>query len=492
MPKATPGGGQSERSDLWIRPIGRPVTLAASRARIPLRYFDAPPHVRVTVRGTRDPAPSIPRATSNETIAVPPEVCSRVGRRSHHDRDVRSSSCRASCGDQRHLGSWCTASVSSKDPRGWERLLAARGASSFSVVTDPRAFCARTSHTRARAAVLRERRIARVVDARRDRRGAQRRSSRRCPRSNSEMRPRPGWRCRWRGVRIPSRRRRSVAGDDRSGARRSRAGAASAHRVQGPEELFAAPRTRSDLVVCYRMLAAAAAPQAIALARRLIAAVGDDGVGVYFGVVQPRGTPPTVRASLLDAGARARDERRCEPAARQARRRAVHSDERLRDRRDAGGVRGRGTESRACIAIERHADVDYAIAFARNAGLRSARARRARLNRGKAGRCRRGCVRRRDPRRGTRPPKTISRRSRHGITIWRSRSARRKRRRRCSRASAVLLQALRHRARDDGSRVRRRLRAGCRGYSRRWAAASSWRRFPHRPRIARELYAASR
>ena len=40
----------SERATLWVRPIGRDVTLTLA-GESPLRYFDAAPTVRVTVGG---------------------------------------------------------------------------------------------------------------------------------------------------------------------------------------------------------------------------------------------------------------------------------------------------------------------------------------------------------------------------------------------------------------------------------------------------------
>jgi len=62
----------SERADLWVRPVGRPVTLRIS-GESPLKYFDAPPHVRV-LAGDRELAAFDPAADFERTIELPDDV----------------------------------------------------------------------------------------------------------------------------------------------------------------------------------------------------------------------------------------------------------------------------------------------------------------------------------------------------------------------------------------------------------------------------------
>jgi len=67
----------SERSNLWIRPVGRPVTLHLLGEN-PLRYFDAPPHVRVTVGG-KEIGAFDPAGDFDQTIVVPPDLLEAAG-----------------------------------------------------------------------------------------------------------------------------------------------------------------------------------------------------------------------------------------------------------------------------------------------------------------------------------------------------------------------------------------------------------------------------
>ena len=69
----------SESSDLWIRPVGRPVTLRVTGEN-PLRYFDAPPHVRITVGG-REIGAFDPAGDFEQTIAVPADLIETAGGR---------------------------------------------------------------------------------------------------------------------------------------------------------------------------------------------------------------------------------------------------------------------------------------------------------------------------------------------------------------------------------------------------------------------------
>jgi hypothetical protein len=62
----------SERSDLWVRPVGRPVTLRLSGEN-PRRYYDAAPHVRVLI-GDREVAAFDPSADFDQAITLPADL----------------------------------------------------------------------------------------------------------------------------------------------------------------------------------------------------------------------------------------------------------------------------------------------------------------------------------------------------------------------------------------------------------------------------------
>jgi hypothetical protein len=62
----------SEKAELWVRPIGRPVTLRVS-GESPLRYFDAAPRVRVLV-GDREVAAFEPAGDFEAPIELPPDL----------------------------------------------------------------------------------------------------------------------------------------------------------------------------------------------------------------------------------------------------------------------------------------------------------------------------------------------------------------------------------------------------------------------------------
>ena len=62
----------SERAELWVRPIGRAVTLHLE-GESPRTYFDAAPHVRV-LAGDREIASFDPSADFEQTITVPAEA----------------------------------------------------------------------------------------------------------------------------------------------------------------------------------------------------------------------------------------------------------------------------------------------------------------------------------------------------------------------------------------------------------------------------------
>jgi hypothetical protein len=92
----------SERSALWVRPIGRAVTLRLA-GESPLRYFDAPPHVRILV-GDREVGAFDPAEDFEQAVTLPTDLLAAA-----HGRVVLESSkffVPAASGrgsDQRHL-----------------------------------------------------------------------------------------------------------------------------------------------------------------------------------------------------------------------------------------------------------------------------------------------------------------------------------------------------------------------------------------------------
>lgn len=90
----------SEHAELWVRPIGRPVTLRLAGEN-PLRYFDAPPHVRVAIGG-RDIGAFDPAADFEQTFALPDEALAAANGRVTVSTPAFFVS--GIGGDQRHLG----------------------------------------------------------------------------------------------------------------------------------------------------------------------------------------------------------------------------------------------------------------------------------------------------------------------------------------------------------------------------------------------------
>jgi hypothetical protein len=92
----------SERSTLWVRPIGRTVSLRLT-GESPLRYFDAPPHVRVLIAG-REVAAFDPASDFDQVVALPADSLAQA------DGQVVLESSRffvpaaSGAADQRHLG----------------------------------------------------------------------------------------------------------------------------------------------------------------------------------------------------------------------------------------------------------------------------------------------------------------------------------------------------------------------------------------------------
>lgn len=88
----------SSRARLFVRPVGRDVTLTIA-GESPLRYYDAPPNLRVTVRGTVL-AEFAPAADFSHAIVIPSRLLEGGG------TDVLFESDRsfvAGQGDQRNL-----------------------------------------------------------------------------------------------------------------------------------------------------------------------------------------------------------------------------------------------------------------------------------------------------------------------------------------------------------------------------------------------------
>ena len=135
-----------------------------------------------------------------------------------------------------------------------------------------------------------------------------------------------------------------------------------------PDELFAARRT-FDLVVCYHVLQRLPRLEGLALLRTLIAAIGEDGVGVFQWCCRTR-SPVTVRASrwirervpgMNAAANQLRGKPREEPFIPTH----VYATDEVLAEFEAAGL------NPVHVALERHEDVDYAIAFARRTGPRS-------------------------------------------------------------------------------------------------------------------------
>lgn len=89
----------SEKADLWVRPIGRPVTLHLA-GEDPRRYFDAAPHVRVLI-GDREVAAFDPSGDFEHTITLPADLLAASNGRVTFESSKFFVSGRG--GDARHL-----------------------------------------------------------------------------------------------------------------------------------------------------------------------------------------------------------------------------------------------------------------------------------------------------------------------------------------------------------------------------------------------------
>ena len=91
----------SEKSELWVRPVGRAVTLRLS-GESPLRYFDAAPRVRVLV-GDREVAAFDPAGDFDEPIELPADLLRNASGRVVLESSKFFVPGGPGGGDQRHL-----------------------------------------------------------------------------------------------------------------------------------------------------------------------------------------------------------------------------------------------------------------------------------------------------------------------------------------------------------------------------------------------------
>jgi len=154
---------------------------------------------------------------------------------------------------------------------------------------------------------------------------------------------------------------------------------------QRPEELFAAPRT-FDLVVCYHVLQRLPRVEGLALLRRLLATIGADGVGIFqwcCGVRAPLAVQGLrwIRERVPPAN-RLANQLRGKPPADPFIPTYVYANDEMLAELEAAGFHA------VHLALERHEDVDYAIAFARRSrsdtlpDTRAARAPEAQAEKG--------------------------------------------------------------------------------------------------------------
>jgi hypothetical protein len=91
----------SEKAVLWVRPVGRDVTLRLA-GESPLRYFDAAPHVRVLV-GDREVAAFDPSSDFDQTITLPADLLLRANGRVVIESSKFFVPGATGAADQRHL-----------------------------------------------------------------------------------------------------------------------------------------------------------------------------------------------------------------------------------------------------------------------------------------------------------------------------------------------------------------------------------------------------
>lgn len=106
-PEYNPGTGVSwrwvsEQSELWIRPVGRDVTLRLS-GESPLRYYDAAPHVRVLI-GNREVVTVDPSSDFDHAITLPADLIAAAnGRVTVESSKFFVPGGAGGTGDRRHL-----------------------------------------------------------------------------------------------------------------------------------------------------------------------------------------------------------------------------------------------------------------------------------------------------------------------------------------------------------------------------------------------------
>ena len=91
----------SEKSELWVRPIGRDVTLRLI-GESPLRYFDAVPHVRVLI-GDREVGAFDPGADFDQTITLPAALLAAASGKVVLESSKFFVPASGGAADQRHL-----------------------------------------------------------------------------------------------------------------------------------------------------------------------------------------------------------------------------------------------------------------------------------------------------------------------------------------------------------------------------------------------------
>jgi hypothetical protein len=91
----------SEKANLWVRPIGRAVTLRLS-GESPRRYFSVTPHVRVTI-GDREIAAFDPASDFDQSIVLPGDALAAAGGRVTIESSEFFVPSAAGSPDQRHL-----------------------------------------------------------------------------------------------------------------------------------------------------------------------------------------------------------------------------------------------------------------------------------------------------------------------------------------------------------------------------------------------------
>jgi hypothetical protein len=91
----------SEKANVWVRPIGRSVTLRLS-GESPRRYFSVTPHVRVTI-GDREIATFDPASDFDQSIVLPADALTAARGRVTIESSEFFVPSSAGSPDQRHL-----------------------------------------------------------------------------------------------------------------------------------------------------------------------------------------------------------------------------------------------------------------------------------------------------------------------------------------------------------------------------------------------------